>query len=73
MRPGFPLSQEIGFISPAHLAATKGHTRNEAQPLSDTTPSVSPAAATLPLPLLSTRLVPGTLPVCPWPVFITSP
>lgn len=44
-RPGFPLSQEIGFISLAHLAAMKGHTRNEAQPLSDTTPSVSPAPA----------------------------
>lgn len=44
-RPGFPLSQEIGFISPAHLAAPKGHTRNEAQPRRDTAPCASPMSA----------------------------
>lgn len=49
-RPG-PLSQEIGFISPAHLAALKGHMRDEAQPLSDTAPSASPLLPTSPLPL----------------------
>lgn len=43
-RPG-PLSQEICFISPVHLAALEGHMRAEAQPLSDTAPSASLTSA----------------------------
>lgn len=60
-RPGFPLSQEIGFISPARLAAPeRARPGTKLRPLVTQTPSCFPFRPRHHCHLLSTRSVPGT-------------
>lgn len=60
-RPGSPLSQEIGFISPAHLAAPeRARPGTKLGPLVTQTPSCFLFRPRHRCHLLSTRSVPGT-------------
>lgn len=73
-RSGFPLSQEIGFISPAHFGRPQRATPGmKLGPLVTRFPLRLPLLPTSPLPFTEHRLVPGTFCRCPWPVLITNP